>query len=81
MPVDPNRLDVTDDEINQVCEGLVQNAAKIRFLQRLGLRVSRKPSGAPLVARAEWIRVFGSAPEQRQAATVHAIGPKWRKAA
>lgn len=42
----------TDAEIDDLCEGLVSNAAKVRFLERLGLTVSRKPNGRPLLMRA-----------------------------
>jgi Domain of unknown function (DUF4224) len=46
--------DLTDDEIDTVCGGLKQNAAKIRFLQNLGVTVERKPNGRPLVNRAHY---------------------------
>ena len=38
----------TDAEVDEMCEGLTQDAAKIRYLRRLGLRVDRKPNGKPL---------------------------------
>ena len=50
------RADLTDAEINGICGGLKQNAAKVRYLQRLGLHVERRPNGRPLVARSEWER-------------------------
>lgn len=50
------RADLSDAEIDSICEGLTQNAAKVRFLQRLGLHVERRPNGRPLVARSEWER-------------------------
>lgn len=43
--------DLSDSEIDDVCNGLRQNAAKVRFLQRMGLFVRRKPNGRPLVNR------------------------------
>ena len=46
--------DLTDDEINQICEGLTQNAARVRYLQRMGLTVRTKPNGKPLVNRAHY---------------------------
>lgn len=41
----------TDAEVDEMCAGLTQPAAKIRYLRRLGLRVDRKPNGAPLAWR------------------------------
>lgn len=38
----------TDAEVDDLCAGLEQNAAKVRHLRRLGLRVDRKPNGRPL---------------------------------
>jgi hypothetical protein len=49
----------TDAEVDDMCAGLTQDAAKIRFLRRLGLRVDRKPNGRPLA----W-RPMPTAPEQ-----------------
>lgn len=49
---------LTDDEINTLCEGLVQNAARIKYLRSLGLTVHVKPNGRPLVARAHAERVL-----------------------
>ena len=51
--------DLTDEEINRICAGYKQNAAKVRFLQSLGVRVYRKPNGAPLVNRAHYDAVMG----------------------
>lgn len=44
-------LYLSDAEVDGMTEGLAQDAAKIRFLRRLGLRVDRKPNGKPLVWR------------------------------
>jgi hypothetical protein len=41
----------TDAEVDDMTAGLVQDAAKIRYLRRLGLRVDRKPNGRPLAWR------------------------------
>jgi len=41
----------TDAEVDEMCAGLKQPAAKIRFLTGLGLRVNRKPNGQPLAWR------------------------------
>ena len=43
--------DLPDAEIDTICSGYKQNAAKIRFLQNMGLHVRRKPNGKPLVNR------------------------------
>lgn len=69
--------DLTDAEVDQICAGLVQNAAKIRYLKALGLRVERRPNGRPLVARAEWDRRTTGASEKSKSAN----GPKWTVAA
>jgi hypothetical protein len=42
---------LTDAEIDEACEGLTQDAARIRHLRRLGLKVDRKPNGKPLAWR------------------------------
>lgn len=41
----------TDTEVDTMCDGLTMNAAKIKYLRRLGLRVDRKPNGRPLAWR------------------------------
>lgn len=41
----------TDAEVDDLCAGLVQDAAKVRHLKRLGLKVDRKPNGKPLAWR------------------------------
>ncbi|MBA3597508.1 MAG: hypothetical protein H0W40_09025 [Methylibium sp.] len=41
----------SDAEVNELCDGLTQDAAKIRYLRRLGLKVDRKPNGRPLAWR------------------------------
>lgn len=56
------RPDLTDEEIDRLCSGLQQNAAKVRFLARLGLHVTRKPNGRPMVMRAHAERVLAGAP-------------------
>lgn len=42
----------TDQEIDDLCTGLVTNAAKVRHLRSQGLTVTQKPNGRPLVMRA-----------------------------
>ena len=39
--------DLTDSEVDNICTGLVQNAAKVRYLKALGLRVDRRPNDIP----------------------------------
>ena len=46
--------DLTDTEIDGICEGLTQNAARVRYLKRMGLVVRKKPNGRPLVNRAHY---------------------------
>lgn len=68
--------DLSDAEVDSICAGLTQNAAKIRYLQRLGLRVDRRPNGRPLVARAEWDRRHN--PAASAGAPVRTNGPRWK---
>lgn len=42
----------TDQEIDDICAGLVNSAAKARHLRSMGLTVTLKPNGRPLVMRA-----------------------------
>jgi hypothetical protein len=49
---------LSDAEIDGLCEGLTQNAARIRYLRSLGLTVNTKPNGRPLVMRAHAERVL-----------------------
>ncbi|MFA9287407.1 hypothetical protein ACCQ08_21685 [Comamonas sp. SY3] len=79
-----DRIDATDEMIDKICEGLVQNAAKIRFLIRLGLPVSRRPNGRPLVFRADLERLQAqrtAAEPQTMTTTQAANGPRWKKTA
>lgn len=41
----------TDAEVDDMCDGLTQHAAMIKYLRGLGLRVDRKPNGRPLAWR------------------------------
>ena len=72
-----DRLDLSDDEVNAICAGLVQNAAKVRYLRDvLKLHVDRRPNGRPLLRRADWDRALGKAQNVDPA-----IGPKWSRVA
>lgn len=68
--------DLTDDEIDGICEGLTQKAAKVRYLRSLGLVVTRKPNGKPLVNRRHYDEVRGRAP----APALGAEEPAWSHA-
>ena len=52
-------MDLSDSEIDIICDGYVQGAAKVRFLQSMGLVVRRKPNGRPLVNRAHYYSAMG----------------------
>lgn len=68
--------DLSDEEIDSICDGYVQNAAKIRFLKSLGLTVRMKPNGRPLVNRNHYDAVLGVAHGQ-QMQTFTRSGPVW----
>lgn len=53
--------DLTDAEIDSICAGYTQSAAKCRYLRGLGLTVDRKPNGRPLVNRSHYDAVRGGA--------------------
>lgn len=68
---------LTDDEIDGICAGLTQSAAKVRYLREvLKIPVERKPNGRPLVRRVDWDRLQ---PEAQNDST--ADGPNWSRAA
>lgn len=52
---------LTQNQVDTICDGLTQKAAKVRYLRGLGLHVTVKPNGDPHVARSEYERVFGAA--------------------
>lgn len=63
---------LTDTEIDAICDGLRQSAAKVRFLAGLGLHVNFKPNGRPLVVRAHAEQVLAGLkqpPPQTQGST------------
>jgi len=76
MTIDHHRPDLSDEEVDAICCGLTQNAAKVRHLRRLGLRVDRRPNGRPLIARIEWERVYGPSPSSPPPAASN--GPRWK---
>lgn len=70
-----NPMDLLDSEIDDICQGLVQNFAKVRFLERLGLTVRRKPNGRPLICRSHYhaVMVVGTSRVSRNSDSQ----PKW----
>lgn len=72
--------DVPDSEIDNICQGLTQNAAKIRHLQRMGLVVRKKPNGRPLVNQKHYDAVTSSRQAQQAGATAASANmnePRW----
>ncbi|WP_268630476.1 DUF4224 domain-containing protein [Escherichia coli] len=55
---------LSDDEIKESCDPLTQPHAQGRYLQSLGIPVSRKPGGRPLVGRAAFDRVMAGSPPE-----------------
>jgi len=74
--------DLSDEEIDSICAGLTQSAAKVRYLRTLGLRVDRRPNGRPLVARTEWERHYANrqAPQAVANPAPPSNGPRWKTA-
>jgi hypothetical protein len=64
----------TDTEIEDMCAGLTQHAARARYLRSLGLVVTIKPNGRPLVMRGHAEQVL-SGLNKREIAELSA-GPK-----
>jgi hypothetical protein len=60
------RPDLTDTEVDELCSGLRQNAAKCRYLEGLGLTVHTRPNGRPLVWRAHAEHVLSGHPAASQ---------------
>ncbi len=59
LPTNPVRTSyLSDEEVDCICDGYVQNAAKVRYLAGIGLTVRTKPNGRPLVARAHFDSVM-----------------------
>lgn len=54
-------INLSDQEIDDICSGLRQHAAKARHLARMGLKVNFKPNGRPLVNRMHYNMVTGQA--------------------
>jgi hypothetical protein len=72
-PASAGRTNLSDEEVDDICAGLRQNAAKVRYLRDvLNVPVQRKPNGRPLVLRADWERRL-----QRPANAKARSGPNW----
>lgn len=70
--------DLSDQEIDQICDGLTQNAARVRYLRRMGLVVRQKPNGRPLVNRAHYDATMNSSARLAQRSS---RAPAWSIAA
>jgi hypothetical protein len=68
--------DLSDAEVDRICDGLMQSAAKCRYLRSLGLTVDRKPNGRPLVNRRHYDAVRGGG-ELAQASSQDASAIQW----
>ena len=66
--------DLTDAEIDCICAGYTQNAARVRYLRQIGLTVRQKPNGRPLVNRKHYDSVMGCALSD---SFVHINAPVW----
>lgn len=75
LPALGNTSYLTDEEVDHICDGYVQNAAKTRFLTAIGLTVHTKPNGRPLVARKQFDSAVCSGPALQLNSQ-----PKWRLA-
>jgi hypothetical protein len=72
---------LTDDEVDDICDGLEQNAAKVRFLQQVvRVPVKRKPNGRPLVLRAD-LQQPSSVGEPGRATVRASNEPAWSRRA
>lgn len=60
---------LTGSEIAEITEPLTQGAARIRFFQKLGCKVTQKPNGQPLVVRAEFEAAMMGRRQMAQART------------
>lgn len=52
-----------DAVIDRMCQGVTQNAAKVRALKAMGLTVAEAPNGRPLVLYSNVALVFGGVPQ------------------
>lgn len=73
------RINLTDEEIDEICTGIKRNSCKVRYLQKLGLRVATKPNGRPLVARAQYEALMGVAHMAAFRSASFKKEPSWSK--
>jgi len=62
---------LSDSEVDDLCAGLTQNAARVKFLRSQGLTVTTKPNGRPLVMRDHAERVLSGLPAPVQGTAVN----------
>lgn len=75
---------LSDLEVDDICAGLTQSAAKCRFFAEvLQVPVRRKPNGRPLVLRADVQRATAPAPEAKgRGGSIGASNePNWQRKA
>lgn len=51
---------LSTQEIEDLCEPLKQRSAQVTYLKKLGLKVTQKPNGSPLVLRSNVETVLGN---------------------
>lgn len=70
-------VNLTDDEINDICRPRTQGHAQIKYLRELGLLVERRIDGTPLVSRAHYEAVM-SGKGRVDAEPDPTNGPRWK---
>lgn len=66
---------LSDAEIAEITEPLTQGAARVRFFKRLGVKVTLKPNGQPIVSRYEYAAAIGAPGEKL--GSLQATDPDW----
>ena len=59
---------LSQEEIDDLCMPLIQHAAQIRFIRRLGIVVREKPNGSPLVMRTHFEESMNPVGKNRKSA-------------
>lgn len=67
---------LTDAEIADLCEPLTQPAAQVRYLRSLGLAVTTKPNGRPVVVRSHVESVLSGRNQQAPAQAAPLMQPQ-----
>lgn len=70
-------VNLTDDEIDDICRPRTQGSAQIKYLRSLGLRVERRIDGTPLVNRAHYNAVMTEARPAADEAVAAGEQPVW----